>query len=237
MKVDGWLSALIELVLPPHCLACGAPGQPGRDLCAGCEGDLPWNRCACQRCALPLPRVEPVCGACLDQPPPWSRAVAPFAYAAPLDRLVQQMKFGGRLAAARLLGGLLLDALREHGEPWPDRLVPVPLHTARLRERGYNQALELARPLAAGLGLPLAHGALRRVRATAAQTGLGARQRQRNLEAAFVAARLTGLRIALIDDVMTTGSTLKACTRALLAAGAREVEVWVLARAPAPRRA
>lgn len=233
-----------EALLPPRCLVCEAPGAGGRDLCAACRDALPWNHRACPRCALPVPGGD-YCGRCLRRPPPLDATVAAFAYRFPLDRLLPRFKFHGDLAAGRLLGQLLAEALAEAsaaGEPGnslraggPQALVPVPLHPRRLRERGYDQALELARPLGRALNLPLRADGLRRVRATAAQSTLGAAARHGNVRGAFVAAPGPWPeRVALLDDVMTTGATLGECARALRRAGVLRVEAWVVARAPQP---
>ncbi len=227
--VDGWLRALGLTLLPPTCLLCGRRGDHGRDLCAGCAGDLPLNRVACPRCALPLGTPAPACGVCLKRPPPFAAALAPYCYADPLDQLVQRYKFGADLAAGRVLAQLLGDALA--GTAAPDLVVPVPLHRSRLRERGFNQALELGRLLARRYALTLAPHALARTRATAAQSGLDARTRRRNVRRAFAASsEVRGRHIALLDDVVTTGATVRECARALRRAGAKSVVVWAVAR-------
>ncbi len=156
---------------------------------------------------------------------------AAFAYAAPLDRLLPRYKFHQDLAAGHLLAQLMAHAFA--GCERPQALVPLPLHRARLRERGYDQALELARPLATTLHLPLHADLLRRVRATPAQSQLDGMARRRNLRGAFV---VTGgplpAHVALIDDVMTTGATLHAAAMALRRAGVARVDAWVCARTP-----
>lgn len=218
-------------LLPPRCLLCDAPGTDGLDLCAACHQALPGNRDACTRCALPLP-APGTCGACLRRPPPLAATCAAFVYAAPLDRLVPRYKFHGDLAAGRLLARLMAPAVSAC-QP-PQALVPVPLHPGRLRRRGYDQALELARPLATALGLPLRAGLLHRIRATAPQSELDAAARRRNLHGAFRAdtRRPLPAHVALIDDVMTTGATLHAAATALRRAGVVRVDAWVCARVP-----
>jgi ComF family protein len=158
--------------------------------------------------------------------------VAPFLYGPPLDRWLPRFKFHHDLAAGRLLSQLMLEACA--AAPRPDALVPVPLHRSRLRSRGYDQALELARPLARALALPLRTNLLARARATSAQSSLHALQRHRNLRGAFAAApgRQPPAHVALIDDVMTTGATLHAAAHALRAAGVARVDAWVCARTP-----
>jgi len=227
------VGALRNFVLPCRCLLCGAAGDDGLDLCRDCAGELPRNRICCARCALPLPEPAALCGQCQRRAPPWDAAWVPFRYAWPLDRLESRFKFSANLACGRALSTLWLR------EPAPDALpawlVPVPLHVDRLRQRGYNQALELARPLAKRLGVTLRRDVLIRQRPTAAQTELGALQRRRNVRGSFVAREHVAWpdHVALLDDVMTTGATLAECARVLRRAGVQRVDVWALARAPA----
>ena len=153
-----------------------------------------------------------------------------FRYEAPLDRLLPRLKFHDDLAAGPLCAGLMADVLA--AVPRPDVLVPLPLHRARLRSRGFDQTLELARPLARALGLPLRDDLLARARATAPQSRLDAAARRRNLRGAFTArsSRPLPAHVALVDDVMTTGATLHAAADALLRAGVARVDAWVCAR-------
>ena len=240
--VDGWLARLGRTLCPPRCLVCREPGAAGRDLCGDCAEVLPWNRGACARCAIPLPALAsqhdgddgdaPVCGACLRRAPPLAAVHAAFVYAFPLDRLLPRFKFHHDLAAGRLLAQGMADAF--HALPLPDALIPVPLHRVRLRDRGYDQALELAKPLARALAIPLRDRALSRIRCTLPQSELDARGRRRNLRGAFAVASKVALpvHVALVDDVMTTGATLHAAAAALRHAGANRVDAWVCARVP-----
>lgn len=177
-----------------------------------------------------------VCGDCLRDPPLLAQTRAVFVYGFPLDRLVPRFKFHRDLAAGRLMADLMAGALAS--APRPDALVPVPLHARRIRQRGYDQALELARPLAATLALPLRADLLQRIRATAAQSELDAGQRQRNLARAFAVPEQAALpdHVALVDDVMTTGASVREAAAALRAAGAAQVTVLVLARTDEPAR-
>lgn len=230
------LAAVHQWLLPWRCMLCGDAGAEGVDLCADCAAELPRNTHCCTHCALPLPISAPQCGRCLRKPPPWDAAWAPFRYAWPLDRLETRFKFSRDLAAGRALVTLWQ---REHpATPLPQMLLPVPLHPRRLRERGYNQALEMARPLAQSLGIPCRHDLLLRVRYTEAQTGLDAVQRRRNLRQAFALRQGAVLpaHVVVLDDVFTTGATLAECARLLKRAGAPRVDVWALARAPIPGR-
>jgi len=231
LKVDGWWRRATGLLFAPRCLVCRERGANGRDLCATCTEQLPWNRIACVRCGLPMP-APGECGECLRQPPALAHTRAVFAYGFPLDRLVPRFKFHHDLAAGRLLADLMAGALAD--APRPEAVVPVPLHVRRLRQRGYDQALELAHPLAAALALPLRPDLLRRVRATRPQSELDAGRRRRNVARAFAARKDAPLpgHVALVDDVMTTGATLQAAAQALLGAGVRRVDAWVCARVP-----
>ncbi len=227
-EVDKW-SILRQLIFPGSCVLCGSSRAAAPGLCPACEQELPAAECSCDRCGLPL-ATQGTCGRCLQHPLPFDRTRAAFLYGPPLDRLITSLKFGGRLALAELLGGLMVQRLRPF-DVLPDTLVPVPLHPRRLRQRGYNQAVELARPLARALGVPLGAELCRRTRATPSQSELNREARARNVRGAFEAAPLTGQRVALIDDVMTTGATVASLAQAVRRAGAVRVEVWVLARA------
>lgn len=232
--VYGWRKNTRFGLFSNRCLLCSAPAQGRSAICHGCLADLPWNRQACKRCAAPLPAeaVTSLCGQCQRQPPLWEQAWAPLAYAWPVDRLIQRFKFNADLAAGRLLGEMLAEFLGATALPRPDWLLPVPLHKSRLAERGYNQALELARPVSHRLGIALAPGLCRRIHATQVQSRLSFKERQRNLRQAFEVTRpLSGAHVAILDDVITTGATVAALALALRDAGAASIQVWSLARA------
>ena len=226
------LNRFSRILLVPRCLACGEVGHDGLDLCVTCHAQLPWNLLACRQCGIAMPDARlSRCGACQIDPPPFSHAFCPLHYRFPIDRLLPRFKFHGDLAA----GALLATLMQWPVDPadLPDALVPVPLHRSRLRTRGYDQALELARALGHGLGLPLNAHALQRSRATQAQTELGAVERKHNVSGAFElrpGARLP-THVALVDDVMTTGATLAECARVLLTGGVQRVDAWTIARA------
>jgi len=233
LQAQQWVDGVFDALLPSHCLLCGARGQGRLSLCPDCAADMPRNEIHCARCALPLAAPAPLCGRCLQREPPWDAAWAPFRYEWPLAQLESRFKFGGDLAAGRTLSLLWMAASRP--VELPQAIVPVPLHRSRLRKRGYNQALELAKPLAKVLGVSLSHDALWRNRATGAQTELTAVQRRRNVRGAFATSldEKPPQHVALLDDVFTTGATLAECTRVLKRAGVPRVDVWALARAPA----
>lgn len=230
-----WLDNCLEFARrlgSQPCLLCGASTQSGL-LCAGCEADLPRlpeARCPC--CALPTAQGE-VCGGCLRHPPAFDRTEAVFRYTYPLDSLVQALKFRDELPVARFFAGHMAERLREAGMSGDriDRILPMPLHPQRLRERGFNQAGEIARHLAHTLAIPVAHGALVRNRNAAPQAGLPLKSRIRNLRGAFTGVGdLSGMRVALVDDVMTSGASMHELAKAARAAGAVEVAAWVVAR-------
>lgn len=213
-------------LIPQSCLLCGTDSGAGA-LCPPCLDDLPWlPRSRCGVCALPLASGW-VCGACLDRPPRFDRVEAVFAYRFPVDALIHTYKYGGRLALARALGGLLARQVARD----VDAIVPMPLARGRLAERGFNQALEIARVAAAATGIALLPRACRKVTETPAQTMLPWKERARNVRRAFVCdAELEGKRIAVVDDVLTTGATLNELARVLRKAGAASVRGWVIAR-------
>ena len=217
-KVDGRLHVPLCWLFVPRCIVCGDAGMSGRDLCAACHADLPWQGPACSHCALPLPEAGH-CRQCLQHPPPLDAVHAAFDYAFPLDRLLPRLKFHHDFAAGRVLAQCTAE--RFAVLPRPDALVPLPLHRTRLRRRGYDQALELARPLAKALGLPLRCDVLHRQKATSAQSRLDADARKRNLRGAFAVNPHVALpaHVVLLDDVMTTGATLHAAAAALRKAG------------------
>lgn len=236
------------------CFLCGmAAVQP---LCAGCAAAcaaLPAG--ACPRCALPSADGA-VCGRCLRHPPHFDATIAAFVYGAPLNHALQAFKYRAVLGLGGFLSDALAGALRArngappdsingtaafHHAPQTDLVVPMPLFRRRLAERGFNQALELARPLARLRHATLDAGVVRRIRDTPPQAGLPWDERERNIRDAFICARpaiAAGRRIAVVDDVMTTGATLNEMARVLKAAGAAHVSNWVVARAlpagPAP---
>lgn len=233
VNMMSWRERFQHLLLPATCLLCGAEGVMGRDLCAGCAAVLPRNALACPGCAASIaPGQTGLCRQCQMQPRSFDRAFAPFRYRPPVDFLICGLKFAGRLSYARLLGDLFTAALAESPISLPDCIIPVPLHPLRLRERGFNQALELARVVARRRKIPLIANGLQRVRHTLRQTDLDAHHRQLNPLGAFaIGQTLPGARVALIDDVMTTGSTAAECARILRDGGAVSVEVWAVGRA------
>jgi ComF family protein len=233
-RVYGLADRALARLFPPRCLLCLDPGQPPTlDLCRGCEADLARDLPSCTGCAQPLPQPDTfLCGDCLQRPRDFDAAFAAYRYEHPLDWMVRRMKYSGDVAAARVLGTLLgRRALTGHALH-VQALLPVPLHRTREARRGYNQAMEIARAAARELELPVVYDACRRVRATSEQVGLDASARRKNVYGAFELLRSPGVaRIAIVDDVLTTGSTVEELARVLKAGGAEWVEVWAVARA------
>ncbi len=217
---------------------CPLCHQPGDGLCRACHADLPHNASCCHCCALPLPPDTPagtLCAGCQCRAPAFDRVLAPLRYAPPVDDLISAFKYHGRLAHGRLLAEVLADTVRIAGGTLPTLLLPVPMHPSGLRERGFNQAAELARLVAADLGLAWTATQLRRLRRSQHQRGLNRADRQRNLRDAFAARGRLPRHLALIDDVVTTGATAHEVARTLRGSGVECVEVWAVARTPADR--
>lgn len=229
LKVD----SVVDAIWPPLCLVCGQGSDIGHGCCSGCRADMPTIDGYCRTCGLELARTVEACGDCVGRPPSFDRAVAGFSYRAPIASLVQRFKFDSDLAAGRVLARLLAEQLTGMGAARPDLMIPVPLNWRRHWRRGFNQAELLCRDLSRHFGgLPWVD-ALTRSRATVTQSELPADRRAGNVKGAFAVARLPpGLHHAvLVDDVMTTGSTLRECARVLKRAGIARVDVWVVARA------
>jgi len=226
------IRSIFKQAFPHTCLLCGATSGTGH-LCSACLADLPWHsQPQCPQCAIPTPDGQ-VCGVCLKHPPAFDRTCAALAYAFPLDRLIPRLKYHGQLAIAPALGECLAQVAASR--PRPDRLIAMPLHAKRIRERGFNHATEIARDAAKRLGLPLDTDCCQRTRDTPPQMGLKHDARRRNVRGAFACTGdVRGQHIALIDDVMTTGTSLDELAATLKRAGASEVTCWVAARTLPP---
>lgn len=224
------------LPMPGVCWLCHLPLRMSQHgMCSVCLRQLPALPPLCPCCALPSPHPRQPCGRCLQRPPPWQALVCVSDYAPPLSELVHRLKFSGvtalRVMLARLLLLSWLQARRMRLVPRPDLLLCVPLHKRRLWRRGFNQSALLATPLAHWLQCEFWPHGIRRPRAALPQHQLNARQRQRNLRGAFrLEMDVTARHIALIDDVVTTGSTVAEISHLLQARGAASVQVWCLCR-------
>ncbi len=228
-----WLNNSLSFLYPPFCQLCGDTTVSDTGLCDHCLADLPTVTHTCQRCALPLEgqRIHAgICGSCLTDPPPFHRSISPFHYKPPVTRLIAQLKYQRQLNLVPLLSRALASLIDLQHHP-VDALLPVPLHNRKLRQRGFNQALELARPLARQFGIPvLSH--VERHRATPSQLALHASERRNNVRGAFrLRHSVDYRRIAIIDDVMTTGSTAGEIARLLVEDGVEHIQVWCIARA------
>lgn len=240
-----WLQRFLPL--PCCCALCGQTGDQA--VCLACRlRYFPEDTARCPRCAIALsgavrraPPASPVavsCGACQSEPPAFDASIAVCDYAAPVDQLVLALKFGAQLALASWFAGMLAQAWQDQPrDRLPTLMMAVPLGAGRLAERGYNQALEIARPLSAMLGVPLAKKLAARTRETAAQTLVPPDQRAANMKAAFMVRpewmdRVRGQHVAVVDDVMTTGVTLDEMARLLKRHGAARVTNLVFARTP-----
>ena len=240
--VSQWLKSAQFWLLPGVCVVCRRASRRKYDLCVPCQLSLSSIEHPCRTCALPLPPgaySSRQCGHCLSRNWRMNRTVAAFAYTEPVSTLITRFKYQASLQHGSVLGTLLLEQLRKdyRTQPLPDLLIPVPLHPVRLRERGFNQALVLARQLGEGLQIPVAHNLLERVRQTQPPQGLSARERKRNLRRAFrlqhAAIPESCNSVALIDDVVTTMSTVHELARVLRhdCTHNLEVHVWCIARA------
>lgn len=232
MIVNKWLKTIHAGLWPAPCALCGARARDGIGLCAGCRADLPRAGVACESCGTPLP-VAGRCGRCLVKPPPFDSVRSLFLYERPVTYLIHDLKFNAKLHVARTLGRMLAEHAAALPGDRPEKLLPVPLHPKRLRERGYNQALELARPVAKHLGIPIDFTSCRKIRHVPPQSTLPADARRRNIRGAFGVdgAQLGARHVAVIDDVMTTGATAGELARTLKKSGVERVDIWVCAHA------
>lgn len=235
------LNKILDALLPTLCVLCDqsldaiGSSRPTTQLCDHCYVTLPWNHPCCPHCALPL---EPgaACAICPQSPPAFARAIAPLQFQSVVQTWLHALKFHQATVEGRVLGELLAAGVSDaySGDRLPDAVTPVPLSRRRLAWRGHNQALTLASTVANRLGLSLRRTALRRIRHTPPQSLRTRSQRQHNVANVFISKPWSGQRVAIIDDVMTTGATATQMANAILQAGAAEVHVWVAARTPPP---
>jgi len=234
--VNAGLKRVQHILLSPTCVLCAGKGQSGGvDLCVSCAIELPTNFNACAQCGEQLAGSSAalLCGACLRKPPRFQSTHCAYRYSYPIDHLIRALKYHDRLTHARVLGELLAQSLAcLRSEPWPEMLIPVPLAESRYRERGFNQASEVAEQLQNRLAIPVRADLLERKHVTREQAGLDRAGRRRNVRNAFaMCAPLSAKHVAIVDDVVTTGSTVNEIARVLKRAGAETIEVWAVARA------
>lgn len=225
---------MFKSLWPARCLIClqTVPAtHPIEHLCRGCLSLLPWNIHACTRCAQPLSMTQPYCARCLNQPMQQQRTYILFNYTAPISDWIHAAKFEASFIHCRLLSQLLSHTLAGRSTPWPQSIIPMPLHSHRLRQRGYNQAIELARTVCQRFALPMDTRSLQRHRYSQPQSKLALKERKTNVQDSFQLRRpLSVSHIALLDDVSTSGHTLEAASRALLKQGPLELEYWCIAK-------
>ncbi|OQW95927.1 MAG: hypothetical protein BWK79_00755 [Beggiatoa sp. IS2] len=219
---------LLNKLIPQSCFLCRTNGP--QFICADCLADLPYQQQGCHRCARPLVTDDYLCTTCQAHPPVFEHAQTVFTYRYPIDKLIHAAKYSGNFGVLFLLGEIMATHL--HIDNRPEVLIPVPLHPRRLRQRGYNQSLELAKIVARHTGIPIDYKACVRQRYTVPQVSLQRLQREENIRGAFrvQSASLKWTHVAILDDVMTTGSTVQELARVLTAAGVKRVEVWCCAR-------
>jgi len=219
-------------LFPNYCLLCEVRFDGVRDLCDHCHAALPWNDNACPRCGQPLPGAG--CASCRRLPVSCENTVAPLRYEDAIATWIQALKFRHGFREGQVLGELLASAVEDAlaNRRRPHCIVPMPLATRRLLWRGHNQAAFIANIIGKHVRIPVKHRLLARTRATLKQADLPRSARRANVVRAFAARDVTGLHIALVDDVLTTGATMQSATRVLLANGADAVEWWVAARTP-----
>lgn len=215
-----------------RCFLCSGPSNGHETICRACLNDLAYNTDACPACAKPN-TASRLCVGCLSQPQIFIDNIrALFQYHYPVNRLIQHMKFNQGIDIANHLGGMLGELFLKHNTVMPDCIIPVPLHSRRLIARGYNQSVELARPLSRQLGVNLDTYSCKRVRATMPQADLPAKKRKQNVRNAFsVSTKINYNYVLLVDDVVTTGSTVNELARIISLAGVRRIDVLAVARA------
>lgn len=226
--------SITQCFFPYHCILCHEQAGRELDLCIECEKSLPWLKDVCLYCAAPLGfTIQSACGTCLKKPLPFHKLCILFSYTEIIKKMVTGLKFQQRLIYAHVLGTLLAEKIHSDylTEKLPDIIIPVPLHKKRLCERGFNQAIELARPISRYLNIRIDYKRCKRVINTKAQSMLPANQRSGNVKNAFVAHQsLANQHVALLDDVMTTGHTLIEMSHALYDVGVKRIDVWCCAR-------
>lgn len=240
-KVYNWL--INRLSLQIHCLLCKTHTTRESPICRLCLESCPYSQSFCSVCGVPIiSGLTDVCSQCLQKPPAFDVCLSGYLYEFPVNRIVQNIKYKGQLELIRPVTRHLTDILQDYYSdlPWPETIIPVPLHKRRLCQRGYDQALLIAREIHTQLKqahvLKLDINCLKRVRATKTQQGLDAKARRKNLRDAFSMSNQAGYEhIALVDDVVTTGETANEISRLLKQCGVKRVDIWCLARTPAPK--
>ncbi len=229
------LKKIINILLPNHCMLCQNNTHRSISLCVHCEKELPWNDKACRCCGKYIEKSSTtLCGKCLAQPPPYRHTVAAFRYQPPVSDWISAIKFYNKWYYTQMLGKLFAKRLLQtrSKEKWPELIIPVPLHHKRLRKRGFNQALEIAKPIAKAFNIPIDTQSIQRIKNTLPQSELSKASRQKNIKKAFHLGKpIIANHIAIFDDVITTGNTITELSQALKHHGVKTIEVWCCARA------
>lgn len=230
-----WLNNLSEFLWPTSCIVCRDPADFELSICSSCIDELPWNFESCKQCATSLKELNSetaICGSCIANPPSFTQIIALFEYQDPAIKWITSLKFNQQLKYARILGKLLAIQIQKRQQPLPQLIIPMPLHKKRLRERGFNQALEIAKPIAKQLKINLDFESCQRVKPTVAQSSLPAKERYANVKSAFALTKPVQTRhVAIVDDVVTTASTVNELSKLLKKSGVEMIEVWCGARA------
>jgi len=236
--IYNWLKNNLSSLFIKQCLLCLSPTNNRHLLCSGCEKDLPENKFHCIICAIPFAATHTthsplICGKCQKKPPFYTTSLIPHIYTSPLKQLISNLKFQGNLTHAPLLAQGFIQFVEHRKNNLPECIIPVPLHSQRLHERGFNQALELARIIAKQLNIPLDYTLCQRNKATPFQSGLSAKQRKQNLKNAFSLTKSHSYKhVAIFDDVVTTGTTVNELAKQLKQSGVETIEVWAITRTP-----
>jgi len=214
------------------CILCGARNYKDYCICEDCLKDLPFINNGCEICGIPVDNSTNICGKCITTPPTFQSTISLLNYDPPVDYLVKNLKYRNQTVIAELIGKLIGEKISHRQQKKPDCIIPIPLHPNRLKKRGFNQALEIARPISRKLRIPINTNAFSRIIDTKPQFELNASDRTKNLKNAFQQNHKINVKhVAIIDDVMTTGSTVDAFSNLLIESGINKIEVWTGARA------
>jgi len=225
------ISKELDRIWTPQCFLCRKNLKNNTYICSNCKNDLLLNKNSCNRCALPLINGK-LCGLCMTKAPVFTHCIAPFIYKSPISTIIIQLKFNQKLQYAQLLASLLAENIINFSDTLPECIIPMPLHNKRLRERGFNQALEIAKPLSKQLKIPILDDYCLRTKDTLPQSQLSAAKRAINMKNAFsIKKNIPYRHVAIIDDVMTTGHTLHSLSQTLYRQGVTQIEIWCCARA------
>jgi len=234
--IKNLLPQVLPRLLPNSCIFCHTPCKKSTvDICQHCLSELPWLEHTCYQCGNPMPPMNnslDLCGSCLATPPYFDQLISLFHYHSPVNRMITSLKFSNQLHYAHLFAALLMKKLQQTAHyQLPEAIIPMPLHRKRLCERGFNQALEIAKPMAKALSIPIDINSCIRNKATEPQAQMHAKQRQQNLVDAFsIPSKLLYQHVAIVDDVVTTGTTVNELAKTLRKAGVHQIDVWCCAR-------